>query len=250
MQLAMTKAKASLRRYNQLFLLVAVLIIATVISRGVFMRPANLMVGYRQRCRLWPRVFRPGPGGHRRGIRSGGRLARRHVDFGDRFFSLRLWHCWRHDWGSRRGDGRRAHQRHLCVANENSSVHRHARHAVGRGLHVVDPRCGSADHRAGVQRRHLALVRLLAARRKRISDHRPHCRICRHQPAPPSEQMGTLHLRDRRQRSGRSDRRRAGHEDKAALLRLVRPSYARSARSSISTRTSARRPARAPTIFS
>jgi ribose/xylose/arabinose/galactoside ABC-type transport system permease subunit len=44
MQLATTKAKASLRRYNQLFLLVTVLIIATVISRGVFMRPANLMV--------------------------------------------------------------------------------------------------------------------------------------------------------------------------------------------------------------
>jgi ribose/xylose/arabinose/galactoside ABC-type transport system permease subunit len=44
MQLAMTKAKASLRRYNQLFLLVAVLVIATVISRGVFMRPTNLMV--------------------------------------------------------------------------------------------------------------------------------------------------------------------------------------------------------------
>ena len=44
MQLAMTKAKASLQRYNQLFLLVAVLIIATVISRGVFMRPTNLMV--------------------------------------------------------------------------------------------------------------------------------------------------------------------------------------------------------------
>jgi ribose/xylose/arabinose/galactoside ABC-type transport system permease subunit len=44
MQLATTKAKASLRRYNQLFLLIAVLIIATVISRGVFMRPANLMV--------------------------------------------------------------------------------------------------------------------------------------------------------------------------------------------------------------
>ena len=44
MQLATTKAKASLRRYNQLFLLGAVLIIAIVISRGVFMRPANLMV--------------------------------------------------------------------------------------------------------------------------------------------------------------------------------------------------------------
>jgi ribose/xylose/arabinose/galactoside ABC-type transport system permease subunit len=44
MQLATTKAKASLRRYNQLFLLVAVLVIATVISHGVFMRPANLMV--------------------------------------------------------------------------------------------------------------------------------------------------------------------------------------------------------------
>ena len=36
MQLAMTKAKASLQRYNQLFLLVAVLVIATVISHGVF----------------------------------------------------------------------------------------------------------------------------------------------------------------------------------------------------------------------
>jgi ribose transport system permease protein len=44
MQLAMTEAKASLQRYNQLFLLVAVLVIATVISHGVFMRPANLMV--------------------------------------------------------------------------------------------------------------------------------------------------------------------------------------------------------------
>jgi ribose/xylose/arabinose/galactoside ABC-type transport system permease subunit len=44
MQLATTKAKASLRRYNQLFLLVAALIIATVISRGVFVRPSNLMV--------------------------------------------------------------------------------------------------------------------------------------------------------------------------------------------------------------
>jgi ribose/xylose/arabinose/galactoside ABC-type transport system permease subunit len=44
MQLATTKAKASLRRYNQLFLLVAVLIIATIISHGVFMRPSNLMV--------------------------------------------------------------------------------------------------------------------------------------------------------------------------------------------------------------
>ena len=44
MQLAMTKAKASLQRYNQLFLLVAALVIATVISHGVFMRPANLTV--------------------------------------------------------------------------------------------------------------------------------------------------------------------------------------------------------------
>ena len=44
MQLATTKAKASLQRYNQLFLLAAVLVIATVISHGVFMRPANLMV--------------------------------------------------------------------------------------------------------------------------------------------------------------------------------------------------------------
>jgi ribose/xylose/arabinose/galactoside ABC-type transport system permease subunit len=44
MQLAMTKAKASLQHYNQLFLLVAVLIIATVISHGVFIRPANLIL--------------------------------------------------------------------------------------------------------------------------------------------------------------------------------------------------------------
>ena len=44
MQLAMTKAKASLQRYNQLFLLVAVLVIATVVSRGVFIRPTNLIL--------------------------------------------------------------------------------------------------------------------------------------------------------------------------------------------------------------
>ncbi len=44
MQLAMTKATASLHRYNQLFLLVAVLIIATVISHGVFIRPTNLIL--------------------------------------------------------------------------------------------------------------------------------------------------------------------------------------------------------------
>ena len=44
MQLAMTKAKASLQRYNQLFLLVAVLVIATVISHGVFIRPTNLIL--------------------------------------------------------------------------------------------------------------------------------------------------------------------------------------------------------------
>jgi ribose/xylose/arabinose/galactoside ABC-type transport system permease subunit len=44
MQLAMTKAKASLQRYNQLFLLVAVLIIATAISHGVFIRPTNLIL--------------------------------------------------------------------------------------------------------------------------------------------------------------------------------------------------------------
>ena len=44
MQLALTKAKASLQRYNQLFLLVAVLIIATVISHGVFIRPTNLIL--------------------------------------------------------------------------------------------------------------------------------------------------------------------------------------------------------------
>jgi inositol transport system permease protein len=40
----MTKAKASLQRYNQLFLLVAVLVIATVISHGVFIRPTNLIL--------------------------------------------------------------------------------------------------------------------------------------------------------------------------------------------------------------
>jgi len=40
----MIKAKASLQRYNQLFLLVAVLVIATVISRGVFIRPTNLIL--------------------------------------------------------------------------------------------------------------------------------------------------------------------------------------------------------------
>ena len=44
MQLAMTKAGASLQRYNQLFLLVAVLVIATVISHGVFIRPTNLIL--------------------------------------------------------------------------------------------------------------------------------------------------------------------------------------------------------------
>jgi ribose/xylose/arabinose/galactoside ABC-type transport system permease subunit len=40
----MTKAKASLQRHNRLFLLVAVLVIATVISRGVFIRPTNLIL--------------------------------------------------------------------------------------------------------------------------------------------------------------------------------------------------------------
>jgi ribose/xylose/arabinose/galactoside ABC-type transport system permease subunit len=44
MQLAMTRAKASLQRHNQLFLLLAVLIIATIISRGVFLRPTNLIL--------------------------------------------------------------------------------------------------------------------------------------------------------------------------------------------------------------
>jgi hypothetical protein len=58
----------------------------------------------------------------------------------------------------------------LCVANEDSSVHRHAWHAVGRGLDVVDP-CGeSADHRARVQRRPLVAVRLLSAWREFFSD--------------------------------------------------------------------------------
>jgi ribose/xylose/arabinose/galactoside ABC-type transport system permease subunit len=44
MQLATTKAKASLERYNQLFLLVAVLVIATVVSHGVFIEPTNLIL--------------------------------------------------------------------------------------------------------------------------------------------------------------------------------------------------------------
>jgi ribose/xylose/arabinose/galactoside ABC-type transport system permease subunit len=44
MQLAMTKAKASLQRYNQLFLLAAVLVVATGISHGAFIRPTNLIL--------------------------------------------------------------------------------------------------------------------------------------------------------------------------------------------------------------
>jgi len=44
MRLAMIKAKASLQRYNQLFLLVAVLVIATAISRRFFIRPTNLIL--------------------------------------------------------------------------------------------------------------------------------------------------------------------------------------------------------------
>lgn len=44
MQVATTKTVADLRRYNQLFLLVAVLVIATVVSHGVFVKPANLIV--------------------------------------------------------------------------------------------------------------------------------------------------------------------------------------------------------------
>ena len=159
MQLAMTKAKASLQRYNQLFLLVAVLVIATVISHGVFIRPTNLILVIASAAAF--------------GLVSFGQAL---VVIGGGFdlavgslvaMSISAIVFFRSDFGivggtiggSRRCDGRRAHQRHLCVANENPSVHRHARHAVGRGLDVVDPRCGSADHRARVQRRHLALVR-------------------------------------------------------------------------------------------
>ena len=222
MQLAMTRAKASLQRYNQLFLLVAVLIIATVISHGVFIRPTNLILVMASAAAFGLVSFGQALGRHRRGIRSGRRLSRRHVDLGDRVFSRGLWHCRRHDWGSRLRDGRRARQRPLCVANEDSAVHRHARHVVGRRLDVVDPRRGSADHGARVQRLHLAAVRVLSAWRELFSDHRPDCRIRRDVPASPSEQVGALHLRDRRQRSGRANCRRAGDENEAALLWLVR----------------------------
>jgi ribose transport system permease protein len=44
MQLAMTKARAGSQRYSQLFLLAAVFAISAVISRGVFLRPANLIL--------------------------------------------------------------------------------------------------------------------------------------------------------------------------------------------------------------
>jgi ribose/xylose/arabinose/galactoside ABC-type transport system permease subunit len=44
MQLAMTKLLAGLQRYNQLLLLVVVLIIAAIVSHGVFLRPANLIL--------------------------------------------------------------------------------------------------------------------------------------------------------------------------------------------------------------
>jgi inositol transport system permease protein len=40
----MTRVAASLQRYNQLFLLAVVLIIATAISHGVFIRPTNLIL--------------------------------------------------------------------------------------------------------------------------------------------------------------------------------------------------------------
>jgi ribose/xylose/arabinose/galactoside ABC-type transport system permease subunit len=40
----MTKARRTLQRYNQLFLLAAVLVIATVVSGGVFLRPSNLIL--------------------------------------------------------------------------------------------------------------------------------------------------------------------------------------------------------------
>ncbi|MBN8994294.1 MAG: ABC transporter permease [Rhizobiales bacterium] len=40
----MTRAAAGLQRYNQLFLLIVVVAVATVISRGVFLRPSNLVL--------------------------------------------------------------------------------------------------------------------------------------------------------------------------------------------------------------
>lgn len=44
MQLAMTRAWTGLQRYNQLFLLAAVLVVAAVVSKGVFLRPSNLIL--------------------------------------------------------------------------------------------------------------------------------------------------------------------------------------------------------------
>lgn len=44
MQAAIAKGAAGFRRYNQLVLLVAVLIIAAAVSRGIFLRPTNLII--------------------------------------------------------------------------------------------------------------------------------------------------------------------------------------------------------------
>ena len=44
MLVAITKLRGGLERYNQLFLLAAVLIIAAVISHGVFVKPGNLIL--------------------------------------------------------------------------------------------------------------------------------------------------------------------------------------------------------------
>jgi ribose/xylose/arabinose/galactoside ABC-type transport system permease subunit len=44
MQVAITKAREGLQRYNQLVLLAVVLFIAAVISRGIFVRPGNLIL--------------------------------------------------------------------------------------------------------------------------------------------------------------------------------------------------------------
>jgi ribose/xylose/arabinose/galactoside ABC-type transport system permease subunit len=44
MQAAITKAAEGLQRYNQLALLVAVLIVAALVSHGIFLRPTNLIL--------------------------------------------------------------------------------------------------------------------------------------------------------------------------------------------------------------
>ena len=147
MQLAMTKAKASLRRYNQLFLLVAVLVIATVISHGVFMRPANLMVVTASAAAF--------------GLVSFGQAL---VVIGGGFdlavgslvaMSISAIVFFRSDFGIVGGTiGALASATvaglisgALCVANEDSSVHRHARHAFGRRI-----RCRGSSQRVSRSR--------------------------------------------------------------------------------------------------